>query len=146
MPKLRQTVICGLPIHAEIESVIIEESKEDEDSPNRESKRSEQQSQMSFSKPSDVEKGNADDEEEINLRGEIWKISCHIDDLKEEMLTQFQEDKGRPNQKHFNSVVDRIDLNGDNNNNDDIKHIPPVFGTSYTAEQIDSDPFELTNS
>jgi len=42
---------------------------------------------MSFSKPSDVEKGNADDEEEINLRGEIWKISCHIDDLKEEMLT-----------------------------------------------------------
>jgi len=44
---------------------------------------------------------------ETNLRGEIWKVICKIEQLKLEMVEKYTENKGGPVTRHIDSVVDR---------------------------------------
>lgn len=149
MPKLRHTIICGLPVAPEKNSVIEECSKEDEDSTsspfkgpikrinngNRSPLLKKELSQISHElpianhsvkleqndtsawqqlyqqssnqSPPRVVSTLGEEDDFLNLRGEIWKIACNIDELKEKMLNEFKIDKGKPDVKHCNSILER---------------------------------------
>jgi hypothetical protein len=68
----------------------------------------------------------------VNLRGKLWRVMCKIEDIKEEMLLEHDQNKGQPARDFLKSCIVN---NRENNAGGGFQDLPGV-------EQIDSEPIE----